>query len=679
MASKTKKFINKTLKPMMGGALLEDLSGESASGEHYTKKLNFRRHQEGEARREGWDVFKPSGKFLEAFPQIFTGFPSDFPIRLICQFRSGDNRSCLVVAAGDKIYRYKFDANPEYINKNAPSTWVAGDYFEEGYIDEPPADFKWEVIASGLQHVEVTVGDYFPNEVSAWEAVVVNGALYLNNGKDLPLVFREEWDAAVPLHELRENPAYRVAAVGTISEYNGFLMLADVHQIHVDDWVDWMRGSDPYGMILDSPEYIQGVTRTTRSQYSIIWSYEGDGNRYGTSVIGTMQSGTNQFISKYPIATSVNGDTQHPMLTFSPGTEVVIIGAGTPLTQEVINGEDVGGVLGYSSTELNYSRIKIGSVTDNGDGTMTFTVVDKDSNPVNAIASITDSELATPLVASVTGYMIRLDSIGKLTSVVDLVDDGSRILKMKTLVDRLMIYRDTGYMTAIRVNTAEVFQFERRYTGPRVVDFRNTLIDVAGRYHVFMGYTGIYQTDRAASQPKLLQSMETGMYHLEAMAVDRNGLRTIEEINVAVGNASPNSIGDWEREIHEVILNEGETFSNGDIRNFPKLECYLTLADDGSLALINGTPGNNEGRIWGTNGKANRPKPHPVPFHFYITLNEGRLQVLREKVGRPKVLIYQTQPVSEAGPFKLGVTASKRLAVFRQDGLKTKIVWRSPG
>jgi len=520
MASKTKKFINKTLKPMMGGALLEDLSGESASGEHYTKKLNFRRHQEGEARREGWDVFKPSGKFLEAFPQIFTGFPSDFPIRLICQFRSGDNRSCLVVAAGDKIYRYKFDANPEYINKNAPSSWVAGEYFEEGYIDEPPADFKWEVIASGLQHVEVTVGDYFPNEVSAWEAVVVNGALYLNNGKDLPLVFREEWDAAVPLHELRENPAYRVAAVGTISEYNGFLMLADVHQIHVDDWVDWMKGSDPYGMVLDSPEYIQGVTRTTRSQYSIIWSYEGDGNRYGTSVIGTMQSGTNQFISKYPIATSVNGDTQHPMLTFSPGTEVVIIGAGTPLTQEVINGEDVGGVLGYSSTELNYSRIKIGSVTDNGNGTMTFTVVDKDNNPVNAIASITDSELATPLVASVTGYMIRLDSIGKLTSVVDLVDDGSRILKMKTLVDRLMIYRDTGYMTAIRVNTAEVFQFERRYTGPRVVDFRNTLIDVAGRYHVFMGYTGIYQTDRAASQPKLLQSMEKGTKFWETLSAD---------------------------------------------------------------------------------------------------------------------------------------------------------------
>ena len=88
MPSKTKKFINKTLKPMMGGALLENLAGESASGEHYTKKLNFRRHQEGEARREGWDVFKPSGKFLEAFPQLHDSLPDNNPIRLICQFRS---------------------------------------------------------------------------------------------------------------------------------------------------------------------------------------------------------------------------------------------------------------------------------------------------------------------------------------------------------------------------------------------------------------------------------------------------------------------------------------------------------------------------------------------------------------------------------------------------------------
>ena len=83
-----------------------------------------------------------------------------------------------------------------------------------------------------------------------------------------------------------------------------------------------------------------------------------------------------------------------------------------------------------------------------------------------------------------------------------------------------MIYRDTGYMTAIRVNTSEIFQFERRYTGPRVVDFRNSLIDVSGRYHVFMSFNGIYQTDRAASQPKLLQAMEKGTRFWEGLNGD---------------------------------------------------------------------------------------------------------------------------------------------------------------
>jgi hypothetical protein len=113
-------------------------------------------------------------------------------------------------------------------------------------------------------------------------------------------------------------------------------------------------------------------------------------------------------------------------------------------------------------------------------------------------------------------------------------------------------------------------------------------------------------------------------------------------------------------------------------RNFPQLECFLSLADDGSLALNSGAPGNSEGRIWKTNGKANRPKPHPVPFHFYIALDDGQLQIHREKPGRPKVIIYETRSVSGPGPFKLGITASRRLVIFREDGKKTEIVWRSP-
>jgi hypothetical protein len=182
----------------------------------------------------------------------------------------------------------------------------------------------------------------------------------------------------------------------------------------------------------------------------------------------------------------------------------------------------------------------------------------------------------------------------------------------------------------------------------------------------------------SGSSDELLKSLETGMYHLEAVAVDKNGLRTYEEINIAVGNASHSSMGHWKDEIHQVILSDGEIIEDKDIRDFPRLNCYLSLAEDGTLALINGTPSDSESRIWGTIGKANRPKPQPVPYRFYTVLEKGQLRIYREKPDRPKLKIYETRSVSGPGPFKLGITASKRLVIFSQVGKKRRIVWRSP-
>lgn len=178
-----------------------------------------------------------------------------------------------------------------------------------------------------------------------------------------------------------------------------------------------------------------------------------------------------------------------------------------------------------------------------------------------------------------------------------------------------------------------------------------------------------------------LKSLTTGMYHLEALAVDKNGLSTSKEINVRVGNASPGDVDEWKDEIHAVILNEGDVFSEGDIREFPQLECFLELNEEGALALMKGTPGKGNGEIWGTKGRADRPKwktmPQPNPYHFYTVLENGQLQIYRQKSGYPKMQIYKSPSVSGPGPFKLGITASKSLVVFREDGKKNEIVWRS--
>ena len=61
-----------------------------------------------------------------------------------------------------------------------------------------------------------------------WEAVDINGYTIFNNGADLPQVFRLEWDAVRPLYELREQG---VARVGTIANFFGILMLADITDI----------------------------------------------------------------------------------------------------------------------------------------------------------------------------------------------------------------------------------------------------------------------------------------------------------------------------------------------------------------------------------------------------------------------------------------------------------------
>jgi hypothetical protein len=128
-----------------------------------------------------------------------------------------------------------------------------------------------------------------------------------------------------------------------------------------------------------------------------------------------------------------------------------------------------------------------------------------------------------------------------------------------------------------------------------------------------------------------------------------------------------------------VILNEGERFELGDVREFQRLECYLTINEEGSLILLRGAPGKSEGFIWKTTGKADRPTPQPVLPHFYAEMENGQLVLYRTYPGKPKVKIYETRSVSEPGSYKLGITYSKRLLVYREvKGKKRESVWMSP-
>ena len=85
---------------------------------------------------------------------------------------------------------------------------------------------------------------------------------------------------------------------------------------------------------------------------------------------------------------------------------------------------------------------------------------------------------------------------------------------------------------------------------------------------------------------------------MKAVAEDNTGTFGWREIQIAVGDVSQDGAADWSDEIHQIVLNEGERLMDGEVREFPRLECYLFLNEDGRLVLNAGTPGNNKGRIW---------------------------------------------------------------------------------
>jgi hypothetical protein len=177
---------------------------------------------------------------------------------------------------------------------------------------------------------------------------------------------------------------------------------------------------------------------------------------------------------------------------------------------------------------------------------------------------------------------------------------------------------------------------------------------------------------------ELLKALKPGVYHLKAVAEDKNGLRSHQEIQIAVGNVSEDRAADWRDEIHQVILNEGERLMDGDIHDLPRLECFLTLEEDGRLALFRGAPRDRDGLIWKTRGKADRPTPQPTPPRFYAVLENGQLVVYRGTPDNPDVILWESSKVSEPGPYKLGITASKRLVIYREVDGKRRTAWMSP-
>ncbi|QDP67166.1 MAG: hypothetical protein Unbinned3806contig1000_39 [Prokaryotic dsDNA virus sp.] len=376
-----KRYVHKTVRPSDGGRLLTATSEETVGISNYVEKLNFRRELDGEIRREGWKLLdghqnikdgdmdvsgsvrllheftdhlgnprllaERNGNIFAFVPTTGTEYCTHTPSRaavLVVTKVSGG--AITEVIPRDKGYGYPAGyvtltagSGGASLTANVVGTYIdtvsvvsggsgysVGDLVtatidrydaiesSQAYWNEAEGVSGWKLIASGLHHL-----DDGTSGVRRWECVEVDGHAILNNGFDLPLIYKSDWDSAKPLYGLREN---KVASVGTIQSFDGRLVCGDI--VEIDKGFDLVRGSSSgaYSCVYDLSGYGSDIT-TRRNQYSLLWSAYGEPWLFNQSLDVSIERNS-------VICASTHSDfaANKTNATFSVGDPVYVTGAG---------------------------------------------------------------------------------------------------------------------------------------------------------------------------------------------------------------------------------------------------------------------------------------------------------------------------------------------------------------
>jgi hypothetical protein len=116
----------------------------------------------------------------------------------------------------------------------------------------------------------------------------------------------------------------------------------------------------------------------------------------------------------------------------------------------------------------------------------------------------------TPITSTDAGYISKRSAIDSTAGYDDLQDDGSGILKMMPLQNRLVIYKDTTiFLAAYTGDNVKPFVFERvGIPHDRTLHYRNTLVCINGLAHVFAGRREFYQFDLTTRIPTQVPSAD---------------------------------------------------------------------------------------------------------------------------------------------------------------------------
>ena len=227
---------------------------------------------------------------------------------------SGTDFSAEAIVSNGEIVGYQILNGGENIAKNTEVQISNVEYVEANYFEESSSSEGWTVIASGLHHID----EDSDNIIRRWECVEVSGYVIFNNGYDLPLAYRSDWSKAESLRGLRENG---IASVGTIQSYDGRLVCADIMEI--DEGRDLLSASPQgeYGCVYDMPLHGTQI-RTSRNQYSILWSAYGEPWLFNQSLSGSIEKDSNIFVL------DGDQDTAANIATIKKGSTVYVSGAG---------------------------------------------------------------------------------------------------------------------------------------------------------------------------------------------------------------------------------------------------------------------------------------------------------------------------------------------------------------
>lgn len=188
------------ITPRDGGRLATDISTEAVGLANYRIKRNWRRYNDRERRREGYDYFRPDLTIPTGDQPLNAGSP----ITILFNGVRSNGQRAILGGTQTTLCRYIATESLDYCPGYAP-----------GYF----ADFTTEWIP---------IGTGFSTAGHRWEVDQIGDDIVFNNGVDLPVSYSLNALQVTPLYELREQG---VVATGTEQGYNNIQIFGDITQI----------------------------------------------------------------------------------------------------------------------------------------------------------------------------------------------------------------------------------------------------------------------------------------------------------------------------------------------------------------------------------------------------------------------------------------------------------------